>query len=85
VGAAAGKFDAIVFMIGLLAGVVVFAAIYPEIYDFAWSGGMGNQTLPRLLGFSTWTVAAGVVVMAIVLFGLGGVAEKKFGRKETKL
>jgi hypothetical protein len=85
VGAAAGKLDAIIFMIGLLVGVVVFAAVYPEIYDFAWSGGMGSQTLPGFLGFSPWTVAAGIVVMAVVLFALAAVAEKKLGRKESEV
>src|SRR3990167_5007991 len=38
VGAASGKLDALVFMIGIVIGILGFAEICPAIYDFVWSG-----------------------------------------------
>lgn len=79
-GAASGKLDALVFMIGIIVGILGFAEIYPAIYDFAWSGNMGIQTLPRLFGLSPWVVAILIAGMALGLFWLAAVAEGKFGR-----
>lgn len=63
---------------GLILGVLGFAEIYPAIYDFAWSGEMGVQTLPGLFGLPSWVVAVLVVGMALGLFWLAGLAERKF-------
>jgi hypothetical protein len=78
VGAASGKLDALVFMMGLIIGILGFAEIYPAIYDFVWSGNMGVATLPALFGLPSLLVAIGVVGMALVLFWLAAVVEKKF-------
>jgi len=80
VGAASGKVDALFFMGGLILGVLGFAEIYPAIYDFAWSGGVGAQTLPGFFGLPSWAVAAGVIGMAAGLFRLAAVLELKFDR-----
>ena len=81
VGAASGKLDALVFMIGIILGILGFAEIYPVIYDFAWSGGMGHETLPGLFGLPSWVVAMLIAGMALGLFWLAAVAERKFGRQ----
>ena len=78
-GAASGKLDAWVFMIGIIVGILGFAEIYPAIYDFAWSGDMGIQTLPGLFGLSSWVIAILIAGMALGLFWLAGAAERKFG------
>jgi len=78
VGAASGKLDAVVFIVGLLLGVLVFAEIYPAIYGFAWSGGLGVQTLPGLLGLPSSIIAIVAIGMALGLFWLAGIAERKF-------
>lgn len=79
-GAAGGKVDAWVFMAGIVGGILGFAEIYPMIYDFAWSGDLGSLTLPDWLGISPRLVAVGVVVIAVGLFSLAAIVEKKFGR-----
>ncbi len=78
-GAAGGRLDGLVFMVGIIVGILGFAEIYPAIVDFAWSGGRGTETLPELLGLSPWVVAVPVAAMALALFWLAGVTEKKFG------
>lgn len=79
-GAASGKLDALVFMVGIIVGILGFAEMYPAMYDFAWSGEMGAVTLPGLLGLPSWIIAIGVVGMALGLFWLAAVAERKFSR-----
>jgi hypothetical protein len=79
VGAASGKLDAVVFMAGLVLGIWGFAEIYPAIYDFVWSGDIGVQTLPGLFGLPSWIIAVAIAGVALVLFWLAGVAERKFG------
>lgn len=72
--------DALVFMFGIIVGILGFAEVYPGLYDFAWSGGRGAETLPQWLGAPTWAVVLLVAIVAFVLFWLAGAAEKKFSR-----
>lgn len=78
-GAAGGRLDGLVFMVGIIVGILGFAEIYPAIVDFAWSGARGTETLPELLGASPSVVAVLIAAMALALFWLAGAAEKKFG------
>ncbi len=78
-GTAGGRLDGLVFMIGIVVGILGFAEIYPAIVGFAWSGNRGTETLPELLGSSPWVVAVLIAAMALALFWLAGVAERKFG------
>jgi hypothetical protein len=80
VGAASGKLDALVFVVGLSVGIWAFAEIYEIIYDFAWSGPLGIQTLPGFLRLPWWLVATLVVLMALGLFWLASVLERKHWR-----
>lgn len=82
-GTASGKLDALVFMGGLVIGIVAFAEAYSAITSFAWSGEIGVRTLPELLGLSSWVVAVIVVGMALLLFWLAGVAESARGGRES--
>lgn len=77
-GTASGKLDAPVFMVGLLLGILGFAEIYPVISTFAWSGALEAQTLLELLGLPSWVVALAVAGMALGLFRLSAVLERKF-------
>lgn len=69
-GAASGRLDALVFMGGLVAGILVFAETYPRLEAFVWSGELGSVTLADLLGVPFWLLAAAVVVMALGTFWL---------------
>jgi hypothetical protein len=78
VGAAGGKLDAVVFIAGLILGIWGFAEVYPAIYDFVWSGDKGVLTLPELFGLPSFVVALGAAAMALVLFWLAAVVERRF-------
>lgn len=77
-GAASGKLDALVFIAGMILGIWGFAEIYPYIVEFASSGDVGVTTLPKLFGISSWLVALLAVGMALLLFWLAAITERKF-------
>ena len=80
-GAASGRLDALVFMGGVVAGVLVFAEAYPRLEAFVWSGGLGGVTLAELLGVPFWALAVGVAMMALGTFWLVSTLEPAAGRK----
>ena len=80
-GAASGRLDAVVFMGGVVAGVLVFAEAYPRLEAFVTSGGLGGVTLAELLGVPFWALAAAVVAMALGTFWLVRKLEPAPGRK----
>ncbi len=65
---ASGRLDALVTMVGMVAGSLLFAVVYPAVENFYQTSGMGAATLPDLLGVSHWAVLAFVVVMAAGMF-----------------
>lgn len=72
-------------MVGLVLGIFAFAEIYPAIYEFAWSGDRGALTLPDLLGLSSWVVAVFALGVAVGLFWLAAIAEKKFSSRSIDI
>lgn len=67
VAIATGKVDALLFALGVFAGVFVFGEAYPAIRGLANATPMGEVTLPQILG-----LPYGVVVFLVVLLALGG-------------
>lgn len=66
VAASTGKLDALVFLLGIGAGVLVFAGLYPVIGGFARSGS-GERVL-----LSDWLhLPYGVVAILVTLLALG--------------
>jgi hypothetical protein len=57
------------YALGIFAGTMVYAEIYPAIKGFVNSDAMGQVTLPEVLHLP-W----GVVVFAVVLIAVGGFA-----------
>jgi len=68
-------------MLGLIAGVIVFAEVYAWIATFVWSGSLESSTLADLLGLPFWLLAALVVLMALGTFWLVRRLEAKAGAK----
>jgi hypothetical protein len=66
---ATGRIDALMYALGIFAGTMVYAEIYPAIKAFVNSDAMGQVTLPEVLHLP-W----GVVVFAVVLIAVGGFA-----------
>ncbi len=69
VGAATGRIDAMVYVLGVAAGTWLTGEAFPLIKPFYESGAMGRLTLPEVL-----RLPYGVVVLLVVLMALGGFA-----------
>ncbi|HLI61920.1 MAG TPA: DUF6691 family protein [Terriglobales bacterium] len=68
VAIAIGKIDALLFAVGIMAGIFLFGMTYPGISRFNFSGALGALTLPAWLNLNTGIVVLGVVVIAIAAF-----------------
>jgi uncharacterized membrane protein YedE/YeeE len=67
-GLASGRLDALVTLLGMIAGSLLFAVVYPAVEQFYLSSNMGTVTLPGVLGLNHWIVIALVVLMAGAMF-----------------
>lgn len=64
-------------MVGMIAGVWVFAEAYVWLAAFVWSGEMGAVTLADLLGVPFWALAAAVLILALAAFALVTLLERR--------
>lgn len=67
-GLGSGRIDAFVTILGMIAGSLLFAVIYPALEFFYTSSSMGTATLPGILGVNHWVVITLVLIMAGVMF-----------------
>jgi len=58
-----------VYLLGIIAGIVVFGELFPFLGDFYTATPMGQITLPQLLN-----VPYGLVVFLVSLMAVGGFA-----------
>ncbi len=77
VAAATGRYDAAVYLLGIVAGIWVFGELFPLVETFYLSTGMGQVTLPQLLG-----VPYGVVVFLVCVMAVGAFAAAEWGEKK---
>lgn len=80
--AAIGKIDAMVFIGGSIAGVLLFGegyTLWEELYN---SGFAGAAKISTSLNMKDGLMAFVIVLMAIMMFWLGEKAEKKFHRED---
>lgn len=63
-----GRLDALVTILGMIAGSLLFAVIYPVVESFYMSYAMGPITLPVVLGLNHWVVIALVILLAGGMF-----------------
>jgi hypothetical protein len=81
-GAAIGKIDAMIFIVGLFIGVAIFGA------GFSWWDGMymanflGSPKISETLGLTDGVFALLLIVVALIMFWVAEWAEKKFPRAE---
>lgn len=74
---ASGRLDALVTMIGIGAGSLLFAILYPAIEGFYLSSNMGTMTLPQAAGINHWIVLALLYALAGGMFYLMELYEKR--------
>ena len=78
VACAAGRTDAWVFALGLLAGIAFYARFMSGVEQWIRANAIDNVTLPSLTGIEAgWWVALFVVLLALAAWGMG-IAERAF-------
>lgn len=80
--ASIGKLDAMVFMIGLFIGILIFAEGYPLWEGVYKAQFMGAPKISQSLGLSDGLLGLLVILAAMVMFWIGEWAEKKFPQPE---
>ncbi len=84
VAVATGKLDAMVFVGGMIFGILAFGEMFPGIEEFFNSGYMGTVTLPSYFNLSYGLVVFLVVLMAVGAFAAAEWGEKKMAAKTGK-
>jgi len=69
VGMVTGKVDAVVFVVGMFAGMFVYFETYAYFENFANSGNIGRFTIDKLVGGDMFT--SSYLVTVILAIGLG--------------
>ncbi len=77
-----GKLDALVFIGGLILGVVIFTEGFPLWEELFYAENMGTPTINELLGMSRGTFGLILILAALAMFFIGEWAERKFPREE---
>ena len=77
------KVDGIFFLGGVGIGVLIFSETVHFFEGFWHSTYMGRFTLPELFGLPTGVVITLLVAMAAMMFLLGEISERVFGKGET--
>lgn len=80
VGLASGRGDAAIFILGMMAGTVIFAAGFEPLNPlYTAAEGPGGQTLPDLLGAPDWLVILILGFMAAAASHVGTRFERTLG------
>lgn len=80
VGLASGRWDALVFIVGMIAGAAVFAWGFEAISPLYWAApGPKGQTLDQLLGVPVPAILVVLAALAVGGFWLGSRLERRFG------
>lgn len=81
-GAAIGKIDAMIFIVGLFIGVYFFAFGYPMFETLYKASFMGSPKFSNMVGLSDGVFAFILVVVALGMFYVSEWVEKKFPQEE---
>ncbi len=81
-GAAIGKIDAMIFIVGLFIGVLIFTEGYPIFEKLYKAEFLGAPKVSDSLGMKDGVFAFLLVLAALGMFWAGEWAEKKFPREE---
>jgi uncharacterized membrane protein YedE/YeeE len=82
--AATGRIDGLVCALGIGAGTLTFAALFPRLEGFYLSGSAGEVTLPQLLNAPAGLVALGLAVMAIAAFNAASRIARRFAASSDR-
>ncbi len=63
------KKDALMYLIGMMAGLFVFGEIAPSLQGFMQSGFVDDSiTLPEFIGLSPWIIGGVIIIIALCGF-----------------
>jgi hypothetical protein len=82
VAASTGKMDALINLLGIILGIVVFGELFPWVEGFYYATPMGQVTLPQLLNLSYGLVVFLVALMAIGAFAGATWVEKRMAARK---
>ncbi len=74
VAAVSGKLDALIFLVGMILGVFLFAELFPLLEEFYRAGSMGPYLLSDVFG-----VHSGVIRVSRMRDGRGGLLDRREG------
>ena len=80
--AAIGKIDAMIFLVGVAIGIMIFTFGYPLWSDFYKSSNLGNIKISESFGMKDGLFAFIIIVIAVVVFWIGEKLEVKFARPD---
>jgi hypothetical protein len=80
-GVATGRIDAMLYALGMLAGLAAYAEIYPGIEAWTKTTALGEATWPEVLGVSRGLVVYVVAALAAVMFWAATQLEKAFSNR----
>ncbi len=81
-GAAIGKIDALVFIVGLFIGIFIFAEGFPLWQNLYLAKFMGTPKMSDVLNISSGLFVFLLILVAVGMFWVAEWAEKKFPREE---
>jgi len=81
-GASIGKIDAMVFIAGLFIGVALFAAGYSRLEKLYMAAFRGDPKISTSLKMSDGFFVLLVILIALAMFWVAEIVEKKFPREE---
>jgi hypothetical protein len=81
---ATGKIDALVYLLGILAGTFGFAELYPLVARFHSATALGETTIPQYLNLPYGLVVFVVVLIAVAGFWAAGIVERAVAAKAAR-
>lgn len=76
--AASGSGDGAVFIGGFMAGLLIYAILFPGLENWANATSLGELTLPQVFGIPYGAMVLAVLVMAGLMFAGAEWSERKF-------
>lgn len=84
VGLGSGRIDAVVFILGMVAGTAVFASVFEPLEGlYLAAKGPDGQTVSAFIGVPDWLVLAALIAMAVAGWLVGSRFERRLGGPVT--
>lgn len=83
--AAIGKLDAMAFIGGIFIGIFAFTEGFPLWEEFFYAKNLGSPLMSEVLGTSRGVFTLLLILVALAMFWVAEIAEKRFARDDYKL